>query len=192
MAFVLHPPTAVQWPWIVLLAYWLYGSFHTRQTRKADSRFSMMLVRLLIAGAIVFLFSSPVEQTVLAARFVPRSHTLREIGIGISWLGVALAIWARYELGEFWSARVTIKVDHELIDSGPYVLMRHPIYSGILLGMVGTALAIGQWRAIVIIALLATLYFAKARREESLLSEEFGPRFEEYRKTRGFILPRFH
>lgn len=192
MSFVLHPPTAVQWPWVVLLTYWLYGSFHTRKTRKADPRFSMMVVRLLIAGAIVLLFSSSVDQTILAARFVPRSHTLREFGIAISWLGVALAIWARYELGEYWSARVTIKVDHKLIDSGPYVLMRHPIYSGILLGMIGTALAVGQWRAIVIIVLLATLYFAKAMQEESLLSEEFGPRFEEYRKSRGFVLPRFH
>ena len=66
----------------------------------------------------------------------------------LTWLGIGLAIWARYHLAEYWSARVTIKEDHQLIRTGPYARLRHPIYSGLILATIGSALVIGKWRCV--------------------------------------------
>ncbi len=71
------------------------------------------------------------------------------IGLILTALGIAFAFWARYSLGQNWSSKVTIKVEHELIRNGPYAYVRHPIYTGILLALVGTALAIAEWRAVI-------------------------------------------
>ena len=105
-------------------------------------------------------------------------------------LGVAFAIWARRHLGEFWSARVTLKEDHHLIQSGPYARVRHPIYSGLLLAMIGTALFVGEWRAALGVFLVFVGHWLKARREESLLATEFGAAYEEYRRRTGSLVPR--
>src|SRR5581483_5640068 len=80
----------------------------------------------------------------LGTRFVPESHSLALAGLGITIAGCAFAIWARVMLGSNWSGRATVKADHELITQGPYALARHPIYTGLLLACVGTALACGE------------------------------------------------
>jgi protein-S-isoprenylcysteine O-methyltransferase Ste14 len=85
---------------------------------------------------------------------------------------------------------VTIRKDHELIRTGPYARIRHPIYTGLLLAVAGTTIAIGEYRAILAFVLIAIGFTVKARREESLLSTEFGPSFEEHRRQTGFFLPR--
>jgi protein-S-isoprenylcysteine O-methyltransferase Ste14 len=108
----------------------------------------------------------------------------------VTWLGVAVAIWARYHLAEYWSARVTIKVGHQLIRTGPYARMRHPIYSGLLLATLGTAIALGKWQGVVGLALVLIAYSVKARREESMLGAQFGSAFDEHRRHTGFLIPR--
>jgi len=101
-----------------------------------------------------------------------------------------VAIWARYSLGAYWSARVTLKEGHQLIRSGPYALVRHPIYTGMFLAALGTALVGGEWRGILALLLLITAHARKAFREESLLSREFGEEYTNYRRSTGFLFPR--
>jgi protein-S-isoprenylcysteine O-methyltransferase Ste14 len=103
---------------------------------------------------------------------------------------VAFAIWARRHIGRNWSGQVTIRKEHELIRTGPYARIRHPIYTGILLALAGTALAIGEYRAILAFAVIAIGFIVKAKREESFLAMQFGPAFDEHRQQTGFFLPR--
>jgi protein-S-isoprenylcysteine O-methyltransferase Ste14 len=83
-----------------------------------------------------------------------------------------------------------LKEGHELIQSGPYSLVRHPIYSGILIAVFGTALFIGEWRALLGVFLIWLGHTQKARREEKLLSDQFGEVFARYRQRTGALLPR--
>jgi protein-S-isoprenylcysteine O-methyltransferase Ste14 len=106
-------------------------------------------------------------------------------------LGTAIAIWARYCLGEYWSARVTLKEDHKLIRTGPYAYVRHPIYTGMLLGMIGAALVVGEWRGLVAVLLALGAHSRKAAREEALLTTEFGSEYLDYRRHTGALFPQF-
>ena len=94
-------------------------------------------------------------------------------------------------MGQYWSARVTLKVDHQLIRSGPYAWVRHPLYSGLLLAMAGTALVVGEWRAVLGVVLAVMEFSRKAAKEEALLASEFGDQYQEFRKRTGFLVPRF-
>jgi len=104
--------------------------------------------------------------------------------------GVAIAFWARWHLGANWSGVVTLKEGHELIRTGPYRTIRHPIYTGILLAMLGSAIAVGEIRGLLAVAIAWLSFYTKARREESLLTQEFGERFAEHLRRTGMFLPR--
>jgi len=101
-----------------------------------------------------------------------------------------VAIWARLILGENWSARVIVKQGHQLISSGPYAYVRHPIYSGFLLAVTGTAIVIGEWRGLLAIVLVVVTQSLKAQREEKFMLSEFGDRYAQYQRETGFLLPR--
>jgi protein-S-isoprenylcysteine O-methyltransferase Ste14 len=143
--------------------------------------------------ALVFLLlaSHRLDVGLLARRFVSESSLLTGFGIFLTFVGAAIAIWARYCLGQYWSARVTLKMDHRLIRSGPYTYVRHPIYSGLLLAMAGTALVIGEWRAVVAVLIAILEFSRKASKEEVFLTTEFNVDYQEYRKHAGFLIPRF-
>jgi len=98
--------------------------------------------------------------------------------------------WARHHLGEYWSDKVALKVDHRLIRSGPYALLRHPIHSGVLLAVLGSALAIGEWRGVVVLLVMTANYWIKAQREDRILSAKFGDSFTDYKRHAGFLVPK--
>jgi protein-S-isoprenylcysteine O-methyltransferase Ste14 len=113
------------------------------------------------------------------------------VGSILRWVGIGLAIWARYHLAEYWSARITIKEDHELNRTGPYLCLRHPIYSGTILATTGSAVVIDQWRRVLGVGLVLTGYCIKARKEETMLMQQFGGAFREHQRHAGFLIPRF-
>lgn len=181
----------IQVLWLGLLVYWLIGATQIKRAKRMERRGSRLMRLALTVFVFAFLFSPRTEVRWLGERFVLRSEAIAVIGAILTALGVGLAAWARYVLGKNWSAAVTLKEGHELIRSGPYARIRHPIYSGIILGLLGTALAIGEWRALVGAAVMWTSYFFKARREEALLSGEFGAAFRDHLGRTGMFLPRF-
>jgi len=180
----------VEVPWIIFVIYWLLSALNTKRARSRESFLSRYGILLIEVSGFVLLFREDAGIGVLGRRLFPRTAILAALGTALVWLGIAVSIWARYHLGQYWSGRVTIKEDHQLIRTGPYAVMRHPIYSGLVLAASGSALAIDRWRCALGVGLILLGYGLKARKEEAMLSQQFGEAFEEHRKHTGFLIPR--
>lgn len=186
----MHWNYLIDTPWIVFFVYWTIGALRTRRTAKRESfaaRYGVMAIE--VVGFYVLL-SGDTAIGVLGRRVIPRTFELRVAGVVLIWAGIALALWARWHLGQYWSGRITIKEGHKLIRTGPYARLRHPIYSGLILAAAGTAIEIDQWRGVVAVGIILLGFLIKGKREEALLTKEFGVEFEEHRKTTGFLLPK--
>lgn len=177
-------------PWYIFAAYWLISALKVKRTKAREKSADRLATLVVVALAYELLFGTWLRIGVLQQRFIPQETWIDWAGIALSWLGTALAIWARHCIGEYWSARVTLKEDHQLIRSGPYARVRHPIYTGMLVGTIGTALVVGEWRGVLAVVLLLAGHWRKALREESLLTREFGEEYAAYRRSTGFLLPR--
>lgn len=104
-------------------------------------------------------------------------------------LGLLFSVWARRHLGTNWSQAVTLKEDHELITTGPYALVRHPIYTVLLFGVLGSAIAVGEWHGLLAMVLGVTALWPKLRLEEKWLRVEFGESYESYSRKVSALLP---
>jgi protein-S-isoprenylcysteine O-methyltransferase Ste14 len=118
----------------------------------------------------------------LAGSFIVPGMVSYAIGLIMVAAGLGFSVWARVYLGRNWSAVVTIKQDHELVRGGPYGLVRHPIYSGLLFALLGTAVAIGEWRGLVAFAAITVGFLIKMRVEERFMDESFGEQYARYRR----------
>jgi protein-S-isoprenylcysteine O-methyltransferase Ste14 len=105
--------------------------------------------------------------------------------------GLAFAIWARVHLGRNWSGTVTVKENHELIRSGPYAIVRHPIYTGLLLAILGTAIVVGEWRGLLAFCFLTIALVLKLRREERFMEESFPDTYPSYCAQVPALIPLF-
>jgi protein-S-isoprenylcysteine O-methyltransferase Ste14 len=178
-------------PWVVFIVYWIIGALKTQATRTEEPFSSRFLVLLIEIVGYFLVFRRSAGIGFLGARFIPRTLLGALTGTALTWMGIGLAIWARYHLAEYWSARVTIKENHQLIRTGPYTHLRHPIYTGLILATIGSALVIGQWRCLIGLCLVVAGYCLKAKTEESMLTQQFGEAFREHQKHTGFLIPRF-
>jgi len=181
----------VEIPWIIFVIYWIVGAIKTRATRESESAASRIAILLIEIAGYVLIFSGSAGIGVLGVRFMHRTLASVILGVVLIWSGIGLAIWARYHLAEYWSATITIKEDHQLIRTGPYTHLRHPIYSGLVLATIGSALVIDKWRCVVGVCLVLIGYCFKAKKEEAMLSRQFGDVFREHQKHTGFLIPRF-
>lgn len=176
--------------WGAFALYWLASSFGRNPARRRENPAARLAHLLYMGLAFILLYSRDTRFGVLDRRFVPVTGWIPWIGAALTGAGVAFAIWARRHIGKQWSAEVAIRENHELIRTGPYARIRHPIYTGILLALFGTALILGELRGLAAVALTVLGFWWKARREEALLAREFGERFEEHKRHTGFFLPR--
>jgi protein-S-isoprenylcysteine O-methyltransferase Ste14 len=177
-------------PWLIFLAYWIFSARKLKTIKQREPGAERAVYVLTIACAYFLLFSDGVNFGPLDRRFARASSFRGVLGVMLSVLGVSFAIWARRHLGENWSATVTLKKGHELIRTGPYRRIRHPIYSGMLLGIAGVALGLGEIRGLVAFVIAMISFYFKARKEERFLSDEFGPAFAAHARSTGMFLPR--
>jgi protein-S-isoprenylcysteine O-methyltransferase Ste14 len=175
--------------WIAAGLVWLIGSFSTKRTVRSQSAGSRLLEIAPVGVAVVLLRMNPGLTEWLALRFVPNTLEWQGLGAVVTIAGVFIAIWARFYLGSNWSATVTVKQDHQLIRSGPYSVVRHPIYSGFLLGMLGTAIYVGELRGLCAVALATWGWKMKSRREEAFMESEFGGDYLQYRRDVKALVP---
>lgn len=176
--------------WVGWLAIWLLWAIGTKRTERREAPSSRLPYALLNIAAFWLMFAGDVPQGWLRIRLYPPTLWTNWLGIAITIAGLGLAIWARAYLGRNWSSVVSVKVGHQLIRSGPYRWVRHPIYSGLILAMTGTALARHQVRGLIAVVLLYVGFTIKSRIEEQTMTATFGPEYAQYASTTGAILPR--
>lgn len=125
----------------------------------------------------------------LGRRWLPNAPWVVLIGLAVHISSALFAVWARRHLGRNWSGAITAKVDHELIRTGPYRLVRHPIYSAMLGMFLGTALVSGELHALLGVIIIAVAYWRKIRLEEQHLRGVFGAAYDEYRRKSWALIP---
>jgi len=185
--------TASEWAgylWMVLAIVWLAMRFGMKRAKKRETfgEFAQHAIPLVLGFWL--LFGKLDNWGWLNYRLLPMVPAVWGAGLLVTVLGIGFSIWARLSLGSNWSGAVTLKDDHQLIRQGPYRWIRHPIYTGILMGMIGTAMIKGHLRGwLGFVVVLGTFYF-KARREERFLRKEFGEGFEEHTRDTGMFLPK--
>ncbi len=178
-------------PWVVLVIYRIATLTRAKNilTKEGTAIRTAVIVNQIVAFTL--LFGSSVRILPIGRRFLSDGPVVQIVGIVMIWAGIGLVLWARRHLGRFWTSRVTIKNDHELIRTGPYARVRHPIYSGLLLAVAGTGLVTSEWRGVAAFCLILIAFTYKLRKEEALLTRQFGDAYEDYLKQSGRLIPRF-
>jgi protein-S-isoprenylcysteine O-methyltransferase Ste14 len=172
--------TAIAIAWIVFWVYWLVAAFGAKKSRGGARQLPL---RGLSALAVILLF-----RFFRSGSLSVHSLALGVIGVVVFTLGIALAIWARLYLGRNWGMPTTQKADPELVTSGPYRFVRHPIYSGILTAVVGTALATNLL-GLIIVGVLAAYFYYSASVEEKNLTATFPTTYPAYRARTKMLIP---
>jgi protein-S-isoprenylcysteine O-methyltransferase Ste14 len=174
--------------WVFFWVYWFISAWIMRSPlKRRQSRWSLILV-VLVCGFWI-LYSSVSNSDFLIQKAIPNSLVTGLSGTIITLLGVGFAVWARVHLGKYWSSMPAIRVDHKLIRTGPYSHVRHPIYTGILCGIGGTAIIIGEPVGLIAFFLILVVFLWKIRIEEKYLQEEFGDDYARYKKEVPALIP---
>ncbi len=176
--------------WTLLWLVWLVAWLRTKRTQERVDFGFRLLYGLPFFFAFYLVFGENLPFGWLRARILPQNIFLETLAVSLTALGIGFAMWARFYIGQNWSSAVTIKIGHELIRTGPYAWVRHPIYSGLLLAMIGSALARREPRGFLAIVLLWLGFWIKSRMEEGFMLKTFGPEYEEYSRSTGALIPR--
>ena len=179
----------VDWIWILVGIYWAVGALRFKPVARRENLLSRVSHLALMALVLGLLFSNSTRIGFLGIRVIPEYSWIGWAGLCVTVAGCAFAMWARALLGSNWSSAVTVKKHHELMRSGPYAIVRHPIYSGFLFGILGTALAVGEVRGLIALALAFAAWFKKARTEEEFLIEQFGSAYIDYSQQAKQLIP---
>ena len=172
--------------WIAMMVYWSAAAKRSAPAVRAESAASRSTHQLMLNLALLLAF---IRFPWTGARWLPVSLLVVSVGLIIQVGSMLLDIWAMRCLGRNWSSAVTIKVDHELVRSGPYRLVRHPIYTAMIGMYLGTAIVSGELHGLLGVALCAVAYWRKTRMEEHGLREVFGKTYEEYRRESWALVP---
>ncbi len=175
--------------WLAWLIYWSIAARNVKAVSRAESAGSRLahLIPLLLGGALMAFPDLPAPW--LYERFLPRTWVAYWTGVAFLTLGLAFTVWARAHLGRNWSGIVTLKHDHELIRTGPYGYVRHPIYTGLLLALLGTVVALGEWRGLIALVVMAGGLLFKLRQEERFLRDIFRDQYDRYRAEVPTLIP---
>jgi Isoprenylcysteine carboxyl methyltransferase (ICMT) family len=195
----LAPDAIIGWLWIAFVLYWLILAQFNKRASRSAAMTGWGARLLILAGVLLVLWFRRHAPLRLGGPIGPIGPVGRIVsihaGAAVQWLGVGLclagfgfAFWARAHLGRNWGMPMSLRQGHELVTSGPYAYVRHPIYTGIMLAMLGSALTVGiQWLA------LFLLYFAyflfSARTEEKTMLEQFPDTYPAYRRRTRMLIP---
>lgn len=190
----MHPfswGTLFEATWLVWLLYWFWSARGVKAAAREDGWAAMLAYRIPVMlgfGLLVALGQGAGDSWLY--RNVPSAGAWAPpLGWLLLLMGLGFACWARVVLGRNWSATVQLKQDHELVVAGPYRWVRHPIYTGMLLGVLGTLLAIGAWPGLLALALVGAGFWLKLRHEERWMREQFGAAYVDYMRRVKALVP---
>jgi protein-S-isoprenylcysteine O-methyltransferase Ste14 len=168
--------------WIAFWIYWLAASVGVKAGRSPSSRFIGIRV-----GAILIILLL-VRTRALKGHTATDNPWLQGVGLALFLAGLSLAIWARVYLGRNWGMPMTQKVDPELVTTGPYHRVRHPIYSGIILAMIGTTIAVSLYWLVAVL-LIGAYFVYSAFNEERFMAGLFPDSYPEYKRSTKMLIP---
>jgi protein-S-isoprenylcysteine O-methyltransferase Ste14 len=172
--------------WVAMMIYWSQPVKGAPPSQRTESLESRKRHQLIFSSGLLLLF---IPVPLLTAKFLPDLTWLPAAGLALQAGGALLYVWARQCLGQLWSGEITIKKDHFLVASGPYRIVRHPMYTAILAMCLGTTIVAGQYHALIGLALAVYAYLRKIRIEEETLTQQFGASYAAYRKTTRTLIP---
>lgn len=178
--------------WLIFAVYWLVAAFGTKRTASSGPWWGATYLRIALIIVALQLLRLPFLANLSRslgehAPLVP-GPVVGAIGAAVCFLGIAFAIWARVHLGRNWGVPMSLREGHELVTTGPYTLVRHPIYTGILFAMFGSMLAEGVlWLVAFVVFFAYFVYSAKA--EETLMSRQFPNEYPEYASRTKMLIP---
>ena len=187
--------------WVAFLLYWSIAAIGVKQDLPQQGSWGSghgLLLRLVAAAILILVLVlrrgqafnrlGLLHRLQAAAPGMASGPVLGTIGALLCVLGIACALWARWHLGSNWSWRPALKADHALITSGPYRLVRHPIYSGLLLAVGGSTLA-ASWPLVIIPGMLLVVFVRRIHHEEQLLLQHFPERYPAYQRRTWALIP---
>ncbi len=175
--------------WALFALVWFVSGLSTKPVARRQTAVSRWGQIALAVTGFALISSPSLQVGVLADRILPRMAAVALAGLAITALGIAFAFWARFTLGGNWSGTVTVKEGHTLVQRGPYGLVRHPIYTGLLTAAAGSAFAVGNLGALVGLALVFVYCRVKYELEERFMLEEFGDEYIRYRERVPALVP---
>jgi protein-S-isoprenylcysteine O-methyltransferase Ste14 len=181
------PLSLAAWCWIAWAVYWFIASWSAAATRSSERIFGRLqhLLPLAIGFALIFKGGD--------FHLIPgKWHHIRAVaysGTALTAGGLLFSAWGRYHLGRYWSGVITLKEGHRLVRTGPYRLVRHPLYSGFLAAVISTAIAAGTYDALLGMVMILVAYAIKIRREEKVLVTAFGDEYLQFKRETPALIP---
>ena len=185
----MSPRQLIAYPWIALAVVWVVTGVLAKPAVRRQSPGSRLAHLGATLVGFVLIFNSSLHLGPLDGRLYDPRLDIAYLGAALTVVGVAFAIWARFYLGSNWSGSVTVKEDHTLIRGGPYAVVRHPIYTGILFAALGSAIAYGRIRGFLGVLILVITLRVKSRLEERFMQQRFGPQYATYKHDVKALVP---
>lgn len=177
--------------WLVFGIVWLISAFASKRSVQRETYGSRVLHSSLISIGVLFIFNffDLFTHGWLETRVIPKTPPWVLAGAVLAVAGVLICFWARATLGSNWSGTVTIKQNHELILRGPYSLVRHPIYTGLLIAFLGSAMVYGYARSFIGVFICGFALWLKSQTEERFMIQHFGEQYALYRQRTRALVP---
>jgi protein-S-isoprenylcysteine O-methyltransferase Ste14 len=176
--------------WAAFCVVWLIWAIRTKPVQQRESISSRLSYTVFVVLGFYLMFSADAPRSWLRLHLFPANPAAEVLGVVITAAGIGFAVWARLYLGGNWSSSVTVKAGHELVRTGPYRWVRHPIYTGLILALVGSALERRQVRGLIAVVLVYGGFKIKSKIEERAMTSTFGPAYADYSRTTGAIVPK--
>jgi protein-S-isoprenylcysteine O-methyltransferase Ste14 len=176
-------------PWLILFFYWVWMWREAKPTAQEHPDRASQINRFFMVVAAILLWSHRFDIGWLGYVLIPRTLAKAVTGLSVTVIGVAIAIWARKILADNWSAQPTLKQNHELIQTGPYKIVRHPIYTGIIIAILGTAIMVGHVRGFIALAIVFFSLWHKSTFEEDLMRQQFPRQYDDYARRVKRLIP---
>jgi protein-S-isoprenylcysteine O-methyltransferase Ste14 len=177
----------IEYCWVAWVLFWVFMAFRRKRTIERRGFLGYRVVAIILVVALVA--AGRLLDLSAQSQLWQRTLALGLVSDCIVLAGAAFSVWARVTLGRNWSAEVTFKADHELIESGPYALARHPIYTGMIAMALGTAINYGRAIGFALFLSLCASFWWKARQEERIMSSHFPDAYAEYKTHVRAIIP---